>query len=296
MTATPTEELEVEVILEAHAAVAEGPIWDDRTQRLIWVDIMNNAVHRFDPLTGENISLDVGQPVGTAGLRENGGLVLALRDGFALLDPDFANLRLVAAVESDISTNRMNDGKADPAGRFFAGTMAFHPSVPAGALYRLDPDYRVTRVVDGIMLSNGLDWSPDNRTMYYIDSITQQVDAFDFDVQSGSLSNRRRVISIPKDVGLPDGMTVDGEGYLWVALHGSGTVRRFTPDGQLDRIVRLPVSHVTCPAFGGPNYMDLYMTSMTYGLKDAIRNEPLAGSLFRCRPGVRGRPPFRFAG
>jgi sugar lactone lactonase YvrE len=131
--------------------------------------------------------------------------------------------------------------------------------------------------------------------MYYIDSMSQGVDTFDFDLDSGEISNRQRLITIPNEVGLPDGMTVDAEGYLWVALHGSGTVRRFTPSGDLDRIVRLPVTHVTCPAFGGADYSELYITSMTYGLEERIRDEPLAGSLFRCRPGVKGKPPFRFA-
>jgi sugar lactone lactonase YvrE len=287
--------LEIEVLLQAHAAVAEGPVWDERAQRLIWVDIMHNAVHSFDPRTRQDSGFDVGQPVGAAVLRQTGGLALAVRDGFALLDADFSRFRMVAEVEADIPTNRMNDGKCDPLGRFWAGTMQFSPTSPAGALYRMDPDLRVTRIVGGITLSNGLDWSPDRGTMYYIDSMSQGVDTFDFNPESGEIGNRKRLISIPKDVGLPDGMTVDAEGYVWVALHGSGTIRRFTPDGQLDRIIRFPVSHVTCCAFGGPEYSELYITSMTYGLEDRIRNEPLAGSLFRCRPGVRGKPPFRFA-
>ncbi|MBV9545748.1 MAG: SMP-30/gluconolactonase/LRE family protein [Chloroflexi bacterium] len=295
MTSTP-DTVDIEVLLQPRAAVAEGPVWDERTRRLIWVDIMNNAVHSFEPSSGQDSSVDVGQPVGAAVLRANGGLALAVRDGFALLDADFTNFRMVAQVEADLPNNRMNDGKCDPLGRFWAGTMQFSPTSASGALYRLDPDLRVTRVVGDIMLSNGLDWSPDRRTMYYIDSMSQGIDTFDFDPDSGEISNRQRLISIPKDVGLPDGMTVDADGYLWVALHGSGTVRRFAPDGQVDRIIRLPVSHVTCPAFGGPDYSELYITSMTYGLEERIRNEPLAGSLFRCRPGVRGKAPFRFAG
>jgi len=295
VTSTP-DTVDIEVLLQPRAAVAEGPVWDERTRRLIWVDIMNNAVHSFEPSSGQDSSVDVGQPVGAAVLRANGGLALAVRDGFALLDADFTNFRMVAQVEVDLPNNRMNDGKCDPLGRFWAGTMQFSPTSAAGALYRLDPDLRVTRVVGDIMLSNGLDWSPDQRTMYYIDSMSQGIDTFDFDPDSGEISNRQRLISIPKDVGLPDGMTVDADGYLWVALHGSGTVRRFAPDGQVDRIIRLPVSHVTCPAFGGPDYSELYITSMTYGLEERIRNEPLAGSLFRCRPGVRGKAPFRFAG
>ena len=291
-------DLDVEVVLEAHASVGEGPTWDERTNTLVWVDIMGNAVHIYDPASGRDRSVDVGQPVGAAAPRRGGGLVLALRDGFGLLDANLANLRMISDVESDVPANRFNDGKCDAAGRFWAGTMAFDVAPLAGALYRLDPDYRVTRVLSGISLSNGLDWTPDNRQMYYIDSPTQSVDAFDFDLERGELGARRRVISISSDEGLPDGMTLDAEGGIWVALHGSGSVRRYLPDGRLERVIRVPSARlVTCCAFGGADLGDLYITSMTYGLSpEALLDQPLAGALFRCRPGVQGRLPHRFAG
>jgi sugar lactone lactonase YvrE len=292
-----TTTLDVEVVLDAHAAVGEGPVWDERTNRLFWVDIMGHKIHVYDPATNQDTAVDVGQPVGAASLREQGGMVLALRDGFAVVDADLGNMRWVAQVEEHIPTNRMNDGKCDAAGRFWAGTMAFSPQHPVGAFYRLDPDYRVTRVVEEITLSNGLDWSLDNRLMYYIDSTTQRIDTFQFDVETGALGARSTAITIPRDEGLPDGMTIDAEGAIWVALHGSGTVRRYLPNGSLDRVVQLPVKMVTCPAFGGPDYSDLYITTMNYGMsEDALREQPLAGALFRCRPGVRGRPAFRFGG
>src|SRR5262249_39725818 len=164
-------ELDVEVVLEARAQVGEGPVWDERTGTLVWVDIMGQAIHVYDPATGQDLSVDVGQPVGAAAPRESGGLVLALRDGFATLDADPQDLRWVAGVEADVPTNRMNDGKCDAAGRFWAGTMAFEVTPGVAGLYRLDPDYQVTRVVSGITLSNGLDWSLDNQRMYYIDSV-----------------------------------------------------------------------------------------------------------------------------
>ncbi|MDQ6674309.1 MAG: SMP-30/gluconolactonase/LRE family protein [Chloroflexota bacterium] len=290
-------QLAVEVVLDAHASVGEGPVWDERTGTLVWVDIMNNSVHVYNPASGTDRAVDVGQPVGAAALRENGGLVLALRDGFAVMDADLGNLRWVTRVEDDVPTNRMNDGKCDAAGRFWAGTMAFDVTPGMAALYRLDPDYRVSRVVSDVTLSNGLDWSPDNRHMYYIDSVTQRVDAFDFDLERGALGERRTLIPVSKELGLPDGMTVDAEGGVWVALHGTGAVYRYTPDGHLDRVVRIPARQVTCCAFGGPDYRDLYITSSTYGLSpEALRDQPLAGALFRCRPGVHGRPSFRFGG
>jgi sugar lactone lactonase YvrE len=290
-------ELDVEVVLEAQASVGEGPVWDERTNSLVWVDIMNNSVHVFDPESRQDRRVDMGQPVGAAALRERGGLVLALRDGFAVMDADLGDLRWVARVEDDVPTNRMNDGKCDAAGRFWAGTMAFEVTPGVASLYRLDPDYRVTRVLTDVTLSNGLDWSADNRQMYYIDSKTQRVDVFDFDLEHGVLGERQPVISVPQELGLPDGMTVDAEGGLWVALHGAGLVHRYTRDGRLDCVVRLPAKQVTCCAFGGRDYNELFITSMSYGLSaEALKEQPLAGALFRTRPGVRGRPSFRFRG
>jgi sugar lactone lactonase YvrE len=292
-------DISVEVVLEAHARVAEGPVWDDRTGTLVWVDIMSHQVHRYDPATGRDRAIDVGQPVGAAVLRQGGdGLVLALQEGFALLNERTGKVEIVAAVEKDLPTNRMNDGKCDPAGRFWAGTMPFDPAPgsKSGALYRLDKDFQVSKVESGVTLSNGIDWSSDGRQMYYIDSMTQGVDVFDFDVATGGLTNRQRLITIAPEEGLPDGMTVDAEGGLWVALHGSGSVHRYTPDGLHDRVINVPPTMVTCCAFGGPDLTDLYITTMTYGMsEEARRAQPLAGALFKCRPGVRGRPAYRFA-
>jgi len=284
-------------VLEANARVGEGPVWDDRSGTLVWVDIMGNLVHRYDPAHDRDHKIDVGMAVGAAVLRRDGqGLVLALRDGFGLLDEAKGSVEIIAPVEADVPTNRMNDGKADPAGRFWAGTMAFESTPGMGSLYRLDPDLQVSKHVSGISISNGLDWSLDGRQMYYIDSPTQGIDVFDFEATNGSLANRQRLITIAPEEGLPDGMTVDSEGGLWVALHGSGSVRRYTLDGHVDRVVRVPPTMVTCCAFGGSDLTDLYITTMSLGLsEEAKRAQPLAGALFRCRPGVRGRPPKRFA-
>ena len=154
----------------------------------------------------------------------------------------------------------------------------------------------VKKIIPGVTVSNGLAWSADFTTMYYIDSPTHGVDVFDFDPRDGSLSKRRRLITFVAGEGLPDGMTVDAEGGLWIALHGSGSIRRYTPDGRVDRVVRVPPPMVTCCAFGGPDLTDLYITTMSEGLSaEARRAQPLAGALFRCRPGVRGRPAYRFA-
>jgi sugar lactone lactonase YvrE len=161
----------------------------------------------------------------------------------------------------------------------------------------MDANYQVSRMLTGVNLSNGLDWSADNQTMFYVDSTTQGIDTFEFDLERGLLGERRRLISIPPEVGLPDGMTLDAEGGIWVALHGAGKIHRYLPDGSLDRVIRVPARMVTCPAFGGADLGDLYITSMTYGMSAReLEEQPLAGAIFRCRPGVRGKLPNRFGG
>lgn len=282
-----------ELVLDAHAELGEGPIWDASTKTLLWVDLLRGQVHRFDPATRVDDCLELGQPVGAAAVRAAGGLVLALRDGFAVKAD--GQLQWIADTERDKPQNRMNDGKCDPAGRFWAGTMALDSMPGAGSLYRLDPDHTVTRVLDGVTISNGLGWSPSNDTMYFIDTGQQGVDAFDYDHATGNVRNRRRLVDIPKDSGVPDGMAVDADGYLWVALCFGWAVHRYAPDGSLDQIVELPVSLVTSCAFGGPDLTDLYITSGRLGLSDeALREQPQAGALFRYRPGVAGLPPAQY--
>jgi sugar lactone lactonase YvrE len=287
---------EIEVLLDVRAELGEGPVWDGRQGRLIWLDILAGDLHRTDPVTREDEVVNVGQPVGAAALRAAGGLVLAMRDGFALLDSG-GEPRLVAEVEADNPANRMNDGACDRAGRFWAGTMAFDPKPGAGTLYRLDPDLTVTPMVEGVTISNGIGWSLDDRTMYYIDSPTLGVDAFDYDLATGAIERRRRLATIPDGLGDPDGLVVDSEGFIWVALFGGGRLHRYSPRGELERSVGLPASQPTKPAFGGPDYSELYVTSAWEGLGEQERDaEPAAGALMRLRPGVRGLPANEFRG
>jgi sugar lactone lactonase YvrE len=287
---------EVELLVDARAEVGEGPVWDDARERLLWVDILAGRLHTCDPVTGNDAWRDVGQPLGAVALRARGGLVLAVRDGFALLEPS-GELRLVAEVEADGPANRMNDGACDRAGRFWAGTMAFEAVPGAGSLYRLDPDLRVTKVLGDVTISNGLGWSPDDRTMYYVDSPTQTIDAFDYDAATGAIENRRALATVADELGFADGLTVDAEGFLWVAVFGGGRLHRYAPDGSLERAVRLPVEQPTKPAFGGPGLEELYVTSAWHGLSDAERQrQPTAGGVLRLRPGVSGIVGNRFGG
>ncbi|MGH3320522.1 MAG: SMP-30/gluconolactonase/LRE family protein [Streptosporangiaceae bacterium] len=285
-----TRTLSVEIVLDARAELGEGPAWDAPAERLVWVDITGGTVHELRP-NGATRSWKVDQHVGAAAPRASGGMLLAVHDGFATLED--GGLRMLAPVEADKLENRMNDGKCDPQGRMWAGTMPYDEQGAGGALYRMDPDERVHTMLTGTQISNGLCWSPDQRTMYYIDTPTLGVDAFDFDAPTGAIANRRRVVTIEDGPGMPDGMTIDDEGCLWVALFGGGQVRRYTPDGSLDAVVEAPASQTTSCAFGGPGRDELYITSAARGKGD---EEPHAGALFRCRPGVTGPAATPYAG
>jgi sugar lactone lactonase YvrE len=290
-------DLEVELVLDAGAELGEAPCWDEQARVVIWVDITAGIVHRFDPATKHDDASAVGQPVGAAVPTVSGQIAIAVSDGFALLDARTGQMKRVGDVDRHVSGTMMNDGKCDQAGRFWAGTRDVEGRRPIGSLYRLDADHRVTRVLSGVTLSNGLGWSPDQRTMYYIDSPTYEIDAFDFDPSSGNLSRRRRLVDLPPDWGLPDGMTVDEEGCIWLAFWGASSLRRFAPDGRLAAVVDLPVSQVTSCAFGGEDLSDLYVTSARGGLSpEQSQTQPHAGGLFRLRPAVRGLPSQPFAG
>ncbi len=292
-----TATLQAEAVLAAGAGVGECPVWDDETGTLIWLDIPAGRVHRFDPRAGTDTFISAGQPVGSVALRELGGIVLALRDGFGLLDPGAAEVRLVRAVELDVPENRMNDGKCDAAGRFWAGTMAFDSRPAAGTLYRLEPDLSVEPVLSELTISNGLAWSADDRTLYFVDSGAHGIDAFDYDLERGSIANRRRIIDIPPEDGLADGLTIDADGCLWVAVWNGWTVRRYAPDGELLAVAELPTARVTSCTFGGDRFDELYVTTAAEGLSPEQRlTQPHAGDLFRIRPGVRGLPARRFGG
>jgi sugar lactone lactonase YvrE len=290
-----SERLHADVVLDVGATLGEGPVWDHETSRLLWVDITRKLVHTFDPATGADETVDVGSPVGAVASRAGGGWVLALADGFAVTDPGSTVVRLVSPVDAEDPTIRFNDGKVDPAGRFWAGTMAYDGTPGAGTLYRLNPDHEVSVALEGVTISNGLGWSPDRRTMYFIDTPTARVDAFDYDADTGAITDRRLVVDI--DAGAPDGMTVDAEGGLWVALWDGWAVRRYLPDSRLDRVIEVPAQRVTSCTFGGEALDTLYITSARSGLEpSAFEEQPHAGALFAVNPGVRGIEPSRFAG
>jgi len=289
--------LQAELLLDARARLGEGPVWDAAEGCLWWVDILGESVHRTDPGSGRDRVFTVGQMIGAAALRASGGLVLAVQEGFLAMDASTGDLEMLAPVEKDNPVTRMNDGKVDPTGRFWAGTTAIDHRPGAGTLYRLDPDHGVTPALTQVTISNGLDWSVDGRTMYYIDTPTRRVDRFRFEASTGTISDRQPAVSIRAEAGDPDGMTVDAEGFLWVALWGGWGVERYAPDGRLDRRVEVPVAQASSCAFGGPDLDLLFITTARKDFPpEGFPDQPNAGSLFACRPGVRGRAPFRYVG
>jgi sugar lactone lactonase YvrE len=281
---------DAELVLDARAELGEGIVWDAALSRLVWVDIMRGRVHRFDPASAVSEVCEIGQPVGTAAPAADGSLIVATPEGFARLEFGSARLTSLAAVEADVPGNRMNDGACDPAGRFWAGTMALDEQPGAGSLYRIDPDGQVTLMVPGVTISNGLAWSGDASRMFYVDSPTQRIDVFDFDLATGAIANRRPFASIAAKDGIPDGLTIDADDGVWVALWGGGRLHRYGRDGALDRVVRLPVTYPTRCAFGGLELDELFVTSAWMPMTaDERAAEPHAGGIYRLRPGIRGR-------
>ncbi|GDY33332.1 SMP-30/gluconolactonase/LRE family protein [Gandjariella thermophila] len=285
----------IEVALRAHAELGEAPTWDVRTRTLLWVDILGSTVHRFDPARGADAVIELPQHVGAAKPRaEADGLVLNLRDGVALLDADGTRRWLAYWAREGV---RGNDAAVDPAGRLWAGTMRDDKATGGGWLVRVAPDGQATVVLNDVTISNGIGWSPKAAVMYYVDSPTRRVDAFDYDLDSGEVHGRRPLCAVEDTEGVPDGLCVDADGGVWVAVNGGGAVRRYTPTGQLDREVTLPVSQPSACCFGGPDLTDLYVTTTREGMTEPqLAAEPLAGSLLVLPDAGVGLPTTSFAG
>ena len=290
---------EPELVLDARAELGEGPVWHAATGTLYWVDLFAGIVHHYQPATGLAGRVDVGEFVGCVVPREQGGLLAATTSGIYHLDPVSGVRTRVSDIETDRPATHFNDGKVDPAGRFWFGSIAIDRTTDTrGDLYSLEPDFTVTRRLRGVDNSNGMDWSPDGRTMYYIDSLTRQVTAFDYDLASGDIANPRPAVTLPEDSGVPDGMTVALDGTLWVAHWGGGRVTRWHPTtGALIQTIPVPANLTTSCAFGGPGLDQLYITTARYGESGAaLAAQPHAGGVFRIQTDTRGRPAGVFPG
>jgi sugar lactone lactonase YvrE/DNA-binding IclR family transcriptional regulator len=288
----------VSVAVRSDALLGEGPLWNAAEQRLNWVDILAPAIHVSDPATGEDRVTPVEEIVGAVALRRAGGLVAAARSGLRALSPRHGLGPLLAAPLPDASPARLNDGKCDRAGRFWVGATALDSTPDGGALFRIDPSGEARVMLEGLHVANGMGFSPDERWFYLADSGRRRIERFAFDAAVGSLSERTRFAEFADGEGVPDGLAVDAEGFVWVALWDGWRVVRFAPDGRVDRTIHLPVPRPTSCCFGGPDLATLYVTSARVRLSAAALAEaPLSGSVFAVDTGgIRGLPEPGFAG
>lgn len=284
-------ELEAELLLDAKATLGEGAIWHPAERRLYWVDIEGRKLHLFDPGTQESKTWPVGERIGTVVPVVNGGALVALQNGVHFIDTETGKLSFIAnpLEEDDI---RFNDGKCDPAGRFWVGSMALDSRKGAATLYRMEHNGQITQMLDKLSVSNGLVWTADKQRMYFIDTPTRKVQAFAYDHETGSIRKERDVIAIPEHEGKPDGMTIDESGRLWIALYGGGGVGCWDPEtGEMLMKVTVPAPHTTSCAFGGSRLDTLYITTARDGLdKEQLQQYPLSGGIFAIKPDAKGVP------
>jgi len=292
--------MRIEVLVDVKTTLGEGPLWDVDQQRLYWIDSFDGRVFRATADGRELRAWDVPQKIGSMAIRKDGdGAVVSLQRGFHLLDFKTGDVTLVYDPEPDLSSNRLNDGKVDKRGRFIAGSMDTSEEADSGGLYSLSTDLKVTKLETNIICSNGPCWSPDGRIFYFQDTWSGEIWAYDYDLETGAVSNRRTFAKVDTSKGgAADGSTVDAEGYLWTALVYDGRLVRYAPDGSVDRIIDMPVKKITSVMFGGPNLDILFVTSMA---RQPLPRFPgdgvLRGSLFAIYDlGIRGLPESRFGG
>lgn len=285
----------LELVVDAKAVLGEGPSWDMEKQVLYWVDIEQGDIHQYDPIRQHSQKMSCGQKIGAVVPTATGTLLAAMQHGFYEVEWSSGKMTPIVDPEKEKSENRFNDGKCDPFGRFWAGTLSMEQEKNAAALYVMDQNRHVRKMLDGVTTSNGMAWTEDHRTMYYIDSPTKQVAAFEYDLESGDIANRRTVVTIPEGEGAPDGMTIDAEGMIWVAQWGGYKVCRWNPEtGKKLVEISLPVARVTSCCFGGKELDVLYITTASIGITKEEPNQPHAGGLYRIKPGVKGTPTYRF--
>ncbi len=283
---------EIEQVTEPCTVHGEGPVWDSQIGAVRWVDMLAGDILTMHPDDGSPSRQHVGDVAAAIRPRVAGGLVVGVERGFALVDAD-GSVHELPEVWDDVGV-RMNDGACDPQGRFYCGSMAYDEAPGRGGLYRLDPDGSVTPVLTDLTISNGLAWSPDGCIAYHVDSVTRTVSSYRFEATDGSLHDRGTVITVGAARGVPDGITVDAEGGVWVALWDGGGVHRYSASGELDEIISLPARRVTACTFGGVDLTDLYITTSRVGVPPG--EQPAAGALFRSQPGVPGLPVTPFGG
>ncbi len=283
--------------IDARAQLGEGALWHPTEYKLYWVNIEGRTLHIYDPVTKENQSFWVKDRVGTVVPVAGGGALVALQNGIHFINTQTGALQFITNPVTD-SAIRFNDGKCDPSGRFWVGGMHLRFTEGVASLYRMNRDKTVHKMLDGVTVSNGIAWTKDKQTMYYVDSHLRRIDAFDYNDADGSIANRRTVVTIPEGGGSPDGITLDTEGKIWAALWGANAVGRFDPQtGELLQQIEVPAPNVSSCAFGGKNLDTLYITTARGELSEAqLATYPLSGGLFSVNPGAKGVPAEFYTG
>jgi len=286
------------VVITSHNQIGESPVWSGSENALYWVDVEGRLIQRWLAHDQSIRRWEMEEPVGCIGLRKRGGLVGANRTGFFFLDTVAGQITPICDPEAHLPDNRFNDGKVDRKGRFWAGTRNFRDhSKATGALYRLDPDLSVHRMEEGLRCPNGMAWSPDDRLMYMCDTWARRIYVYEFDADKGVLHKRRLFVELSEDAGFPDGLTVDAEGFIWNAHYDGWRITRYGPDGRVDRVIPMPVKHVTSLIFGGREYRTVYVTSGYLRLGDEdLKSQPIAGHVLVIDVLMHGLPEPMFSG
>lgn len=286
------------VVLDHTCLLGEGPLWDASRQQICWIDIERGEIHQYSTKSKTHKTIPVHQMPGTIALCTDGNFIAALKNGIALIDRNSGEINILSNPEPHLPGNRFNDGKCDPAGRFWAGTLSLSWEAGAGSVYMWEKGFReAVKKIEHVTIPNGMAWSPDQQTFYFIDTTTHEVVAYRYDKASGNISHPKTVIHIPESEGLPDGMTIDTEGMLWIAHWAGWQVSRWDPNsGKKLLSIPLPVANVTSCTFGGNKLEDLYITTASNELtEEELKEQPLAGSLFVLRnSGFKGMPALEF--
>jgi sugar lactone lactonase YvrE len=287
----------IECIWSAQTILGEAPFWCQKEGVLYWLDIIGKNIFRFDPKSGDRDIFPQKYEFGCIIKRSKGGFIGGTNKGIVLVKDDLKTTEIIADPEAHLNNNRFNDGKCDRFGRFWAGTTDIDEIDPTGSLYCVGEQLKANQHFSKVIVANGLGWSPDNRTMYFTDSGLQTIHAFDYDIEKSSIVNRRDFVVVDPSEGIPDGLTVDAEGYIWSAHWNGSRITRYDPNGKVNRVINMPVPNVTSLAFGGQKLDQLYVTTARLGLtEDQIKAAPLSGNLFVLDTGYQGLPETDFCG
>ena len=290
-----SKQITAELELKIKADLGEGAIWNYKTQELYWVDIIGKQLNIYNPLTKKNRSFNTPSAISTVVPFTSEVAIVALVDGIYKINLQSGELRVLSDVEAEMTWNRFNDGKCDPNGNLWVGSMHYDQNKPLASVYRIEENGKTTKMIDSVTISNGIVWTKDSKTMYYIDTPTANIMAYDYDIENSTISNGRVVVKVSEEDGFPDGMAIDENDMLWVGMWNGNAIANYNPKtGKIISKVKVPAHNITSCAFGGENLDILYITTSSLDMTDDEKKKyPLAGSIFKVKPGVKGvKSPF----